>query len=153
VGDQAASQLEERFVDVGSAFPADAKSSEAVQPGEGAFNYASVGAQSAAVPGTAAGNGRHDAADADLIAVAVVVVATVDEEGVGLAAGVPDAASDRRGRVQQGHELGDVIAVAAGEDDRERGAVPIGDQVVLRACPAAVDRRRACVEPPFTART
>ena len=140
VGDEAAGEFEERFVDVGSAFPADAQASEAVQPGEGALDHPPVGAQSGAVTGAAAGDGRHDAAVADLVAVDVMVVAAVREQRVGPAAGAADPPPDRRDRVEQGQQLGDVVAVAAGQQDRERSAVPVGDQMMLRAGPAPVDR-------------
>ncbi len=98
---------------------------------------------------SAAGNGRHDAAVADLVAIEVVVVAAVGEEHVGLAVGPSDTATDRRDRVEQGQELGDVVAVAAGQQDGERGAVPVDDQVVFRAGPALTDWRGARVVPPF----
>jgi hypothetical protein len=112
VGDEAADEFEERFVDVGSAFPADAQTAEAMAPGEGPLDHPPVGAQSCAVTSSAPGDGRHDASGADLVAVDVVVVATVGEERVGSAAGTPDSAADRRDRVEQGQKLGDVVAVA-----------------------------------------
>ncbi len=49
MGDQAAGEFEECFVDVGSAFPADPQASEAVQPREASFDHPAVGAQSGAV--------------------------------------------------------------------------------------------------------
>ena len=127
MGDQAAGEFEEGFVYVGSAFPADAESFEAVEPGEAAFHHPSVGAKAGAVPGAAAGDGRHDAACVDLVAVDVVVVATVGEQRVGLAAGMAAASAHRRNGVEQRQELGDVVAVAAGENDGQRSAVPVGD--------------------------
>ena len=53
----------------------------------------------------------------------------------------------------QGHELGDVVAVAAGQRDRQRDPVRFGDQVVLGAGPGTIDRARAGFGPPFIART
>jgi hypothetical protein len=49
-------------------------------------------------------------------------------------------APHRRDGVQQRQQLGDVVAVAAGDGDRERDPVGIGQQVVLGAWPAPVDR-------------
>jgi hypothetical protein len=60
-----------------------------------------------------------------------VVVASVGEQRVGLTARTADPATDRRDRLEQWQELGDVVAVASGQQDRERGAVPVGDQVVF----------------------
>jgi len=78
-----------------------------------------------------AADGRDNSAGAYLVAVDVVIVAAVDEEGVGLVARTANPAADRRDRVEQRQELGEVVAVAAGQEDCERGAVPVGDQVVL----------------------
>lgn len=153
MGDQAAGEFEERFVDVGSAFPADPQASEAVEPREASFDHPAVGAQPGAVSPPAAGDSRHDASGSDLVAVDVVVVAAVGEERVGLAAWSSDPASDGRDRVEQGQKLGDVVAVTSGQQDGERGAVSVGDEVVFRACPAPVDRRGARVLPPFSALT
>ncbi|KPL29204.1 hypothetical protein JI76_29260 [Streptomyces anulatus] len=80
MGDEAAGEFEEGFVDVGSAFPADVEAFEAVKPGEAAFDDPAVGAQSSAMEGAAAGDCRDDPALADLIAVDVVVVPAVGEE-------------------------------------------------------------------------
>jgi hypothetical protein len=153
VGDEAAGEFEERFVDVGSPFPSDPQASEAVQPRETPLHDPAVGAQARAVPRTAAGDRGHNPASADLIAVDVMVVAAVSEQRVRLAAGTADSTTDRRDRVEQRQQLGDVVAVASGQQDRERGAVPVGDQMVLRAGPPPVDRRRARVLPPFRALT
>ncbi|GLW59583.1 hypothetical protein Kpho01_75930 [Kitasatospora phosalacinea] len=43
--------------------------------------------------------------------------------------------------------MGDVVAVAAGQCDGERGTVPVDDQVVFAARPAPVDRRGSGVSP------
>jgi hypothetical protein len=80
VGDEAAGEFEEGFVDVGSPFPAGAEAFEAVEPGEAAFDDPAVGSQSGAVEGAATGDGRDDAALADLFAVDVVVVPAVGED-------------------------------------------------------------------------
>ena len=66
-----------RFVDVSSALLADAQSPEAVQPGEGPLDHPAVGSQSCAVPRAAPCDGGHNAWILDLVAVDVVVVATV----------------------------------------------------------------------------
>ncbi|KOV26313.1 hypothetical protein ADK90_04820 [Streptomyces sp. XY413] len=67
-------------MDVGSAFPAEAESFEAVKPGEGTLDHPPVGAQTAAVGRTASGDDGEDAAGPNLVAVDVVVVASVGED-------------------------------------------------------------------------
>lgn len=69
MGDQAARELEEGFVDVGSAFPANAESSETVEPGEGTLDHLSVGAQAAAIGCAAAGDDGDDPTGPDLVPV------------------------------------------------------------------------------------
>lgn len=133
---QAAGEPEEGFVDVGSPFPADPQPPEAVQPRRTALDHPAVGAQPGAVSYSAPGDRGHDAAFADLVAVDVVVVAAVGEQGVWPAAGPADATADRRDGVDQRQELGDVVAVATGQQDCERSAVPVGDEVVFRTSSA-----------------
>ncbi len=82
-----------------------------MQPGN--LHNPAVGAQSGAVEGAATGDRGHDAAGADLVAVDVVVVAAVGEQRVRFPARMTNPAADRRDRVEQGQELGDVVAVAA----------------------------------------
>lgn len=153
MGDQAAREFQEGFVDVGSTFPADTKSFEAVEPGEGALDHPSVGTQAAPMRCAAAGDDGQDQTGSDLVAVGVVVIAAVREYRLRLVARPPGPAADWWDGIEQGHELGDIVAVAAREDDGERGAVSVGDQVVLGAGPSPVNWRRACLEPPFSALT
>ncbi|GGU85070.1 hypothetical protein GCM10010275_20470 [Streptomyces litmocidini] len=110
-----------------------------MEPGEGALDHPPVNAQAAAVGCAASGDDGQDPAGPDLVAVDVVVVAAVGEDRLGLSAGPSRPAADRWDGVEQGQELGDAVAVAAGEDDRERGAVAVGDQVVLGAGPSPID--------------
>jgi hypothetical protein len=63
----------------------------------------------------------------------VVVIAQVVEHRVGFAAGTAATAADRWDGVEQGQQLGDVVAGAASQQDRER--VP---------CPAVI---KWCFEP------
>ena len=146
--DDGAGEAEEGLVDVVADLPADPQPPEPVQQRDGLLDHPPVGAQARAVLGPAAGDQRGDALVPDLPAVLVVVIAAV---GVGRVRPPPRAAADRRDRLDQRHELGDVVAVPAGQGDRQRDAVRLGDQVVLRARLGAVDRARSCFGPPFIA--
>ncbi len=86
-------------------------------------------------------------------AVLVEVVALVGIQTPGFAAGTPPQTPDRRNGVGQGQELGDVVPVATGERDGERGSVTVVDRVVLRARADPIDGRGSDVVPPFSART
>jgi hypothetical protein len=135
-------------MDVGAVLVAGAQPFEGVQPGEAALDHPAAAAEPRAVGDSAAGDARGDAPGAQLAAVGVVVVAAVGEQLSRPTAGAATPAADRRHRVDQRDQLGDVVAVAAGQADRQRDASGVDDQVVLGAGPAAIDRRGADVVPP-----
>ncbi len=76
-----------------------------------------------------------------LTAVLVVVVAAVGDEAVGSLAGPADLAADGGDAVDEGQQLGDVVAVAGGQRDGQRDAVAVDQQAVLGAQAGAVNRR------------
>lgn len=81
------------------------QAAEAVQPRKTPLHDPAVGAQTGAVQGAAASDRWHDAAGTDLVAVDVVVVASVSEQRVRSAAGPADPAADRRDRLEQRQKL------------------------------------------------
>ncbi|GHA49452.1 hypothetical protein GCM10010329_84520 [Streptomyces spiroverticillatus] len=50
-----------------------------------------------------------------------------------------NSAPDPGDRVDKRHELRDVVAVTAGQEDGKRGSMAVSDQVMLGTCPAAID--------------
>jgi hypothetical protein len=60
-----------------------------------------------------------------------VVTATIGKYSLGTSAWTPGLAGDRADSVDQRQELRHVVAVTAGQADRKRNAVRVGDQVVL----------------------
>jgi len=107
-------------VDVGAAFVADEQPFEVVQPGEGALDDPALAAETGAVLALAARDQRLDAAFADKTAVLVVVVAAVGDHAVGAATRPSRPSRDRRHRLQERDQLGDVVAVAARDREGER---------------------------------
>jgi hypothetical protein len=101
----------------------------------------------------ASGDHRLDAALPQQAAVLVEVVAPVGIQVPRLAARPSSQPPDRRDRVERRQQLGDIVAVAAGERDGERGAVAVDDQMVFGAGTGTVDGRGADVIPPLRART
>lgn len=134
-------------MEVGSYLVADAESFELVEPGEGALYDPPGLAEAGTVRGAAAGDLGCDPASPDETAVFVVVVAAVGEQSPGPVAWPAAQAADAGYGVQQRHELGDVVAVSAGQRDGERGSVPVDDQVVLAAGAGPIDWRRSGVSP------
>ncbi len=139
-------------MDVVSDLPSDAQPEKPVQQREALFDDPTQLAQPGAVLGATAGDDRRDAEFADKTAVAVVVVAAVGVDLRRLAARSPAFAADRRYRWQQWQQLGHVIAVAAGQQHRQRDSAGVIDQVVFGARPAAVYRTPTRFGPPLSAR-
>ena len=150
---EAGGESEEGFVDVVASFPADAQASEAVEPGDGALDHPAEDAQARAVRLASFGDHGSDAALPEQAAVLVVVVAAVGEECVGSVSGPADDAGNGRDLVEQRQELGDVVAVSAGQRHCERDALGIGEDVVLAARSCAVDRAGSAFGPRRAART
>ncbi len=139
-------------MDVGTLLIPGAQPLENGQPDEAAFDHPTLPAQAQAAGDAAAGDPRGGAAGAQLPTVDVVVAAAVGEQLPRTAARPTTPAPDRRHRVDQRDQLGDVVAVAASDGDRQRNAAGIDDQVVLGARTPAVDRRRTDMVPPLSAR-
>ena len=104
-----------------------------MQVGEAALHDPPLATQTRAVRDAPAGNQRLDAAPAQKTTVLVVVVTAVGQQTIRLATGPATLAPDGAGvqRVQKRHELGDVVAVAAGQRDRQGDAGGVDQQVVL----------------------
>ena len=138
-------------MDVGAAFVTDEQPFHLVEPAEGALDDPAVAAEPGAVPLVAVGDHGSDAALTQDLTVRVGVVATVTEHAVGSLPGPTWTTCDGGDAVKQRYKLGDVVAVAAGHRPRQRGAVGVGQKVVLGARAAPVDRARARFGAPFFA--
>jgi hypothetical protein len=81
----------------------------------------------------AAGDDGFDSSGPEQAAVLVVVIAAVGQDEVGLLARPAGLAGDRSGVeiLQQRDQLGDVVAVTAGQRDGQRNAAGVDEQVVL----------------------
>jgi site-specific recombinase XerC len=94
-----------------------------------------------------------DAAGTELAAVLVVVVAAVGGDPLGPSAGPANFAAYRRDTLYQRHELGDVVAVAAGDRQGERDPGRVYENVMLRAVSGSINRARARRVAPFFGRS
>jgi hypothetical protein len=124
-----------------------------VQQRDRAFHYPAVHAQAGAVFGAAPCDARSDLEPADLVAVGLVVVAAVRVQVPRALERLSALAADRWHRLDQRDQLGDVVAVAAGQRDGEGDAVPVTDDVVFGARFGTVDRARTGFGRPLSART
>lgn len=116
---------------LGATLVAGAQAAEVVKPGEAALDHPSFLAEARTVLGAATGDDRLHTSLSQLATVLVVVIAAVGEQAIGSLAGPTDLAGHRADSIHQGQQLGDVVAVAAGQRDRQRYPGGIGDQVVL----------------------
>ncbi len=132
--------------------PTDPQAAEPVQVSEGALDNPALSSKSGTVFGATPRDPWLHAEPADEVAVLIVVVAAVTERNVGTTPRPAALAPHGRHCLKQWDELGDVVAVAAGQSDGERDAGGIGNQVVLAARPAPVDRASSCLGAPFNAR-
>lgn len=132
--------MEQRQVELGSAFPAGADAAPVVQPGVGAFDRPAVaavgvgrlGAALAAapderrvvggrlVPAAAFADHRLDPAGAQLLTQPVGVIAAIGPQ-------LDGSQSTREQLVDQGQQMPAFVLVAGGQPDRERDAGSIDD--------------------------
>ena len=138
-------------MDVVAAVGADEETAVVVEPGEGALDDPAVLSQRGAVGGLAPGDHGFDAAFPDQPAVLVVVVAAIGEQRLGPSTRPPDSATDGRHPVEKFEQLGDVVAVAAGQRPGQRDPAAVYEEVVLAACPTAIDGAGTRFRAPFFA--
>lgn len=113
---------------------------ELVQPSEGPLDDPADLAEPGAMRGASAGNHRGDPLFAKQVSVLVVVVASVGEQPAGPIPRPAPPASNTGDRLDERHQLSDVVAVSADQRHRKRGSVPVDDHMVLAAGAAAIDR-------------
>lgn len=131
MANQACADGDERFMDVGTSLIAHAQTSEAMQPGDGPFDHPAGEPQATAMFGVAPGNLGADSQFAQLLSMRLGVVSTVGLDELRTMARMPWLARDRRNRLDQGDQLGDIVGIGSGENHSERNALRIDREVVL----------------------
>jgi len=140
-------------MNVRSAFEADAKTTETMEPRMSPFDDPTEFAEAAAVCGAASGNDRSDAAFAKSAAMRVGIVATVGVEDLGLAKRSATSAANWRDSVDQRQQLRDIVAVRTGQDHANRNAVRVYEDVVFGPWSCAIGGVWPSFWPAPTART
>lgn len=140
-------------MNVRSAFEANAKTTEAMEPRMSPFDDPPEFAEAAAVFGAAPGDDRSDAALAKSAAMRVGIVATVGVDDFGLAKRSAASAANRWDRVDQRQQLRDIVAVRAGQDGADRNAVRVYEDVVFGPWSCAIGGVWPSFWPAPTART
>lgn len=119
--------------------------------GEGSLHHPAHATQSRSVLDLASGDQGRDAQSAQLLAVAVGVVASISDDARGATARMADPARHRRYGLDEREQLLDVVSVGAGQAPGERDATGVDEKVLLGAWTAPVDRARARFGAPFFA--
>lgn len=142
--DEAGLKEREGFVDVGAAFVADGQAAGAAEPGMAALDHPAMPPQPVDPLGAALGNPRRDPARPALLPPHFGIVGFVGLQLVGPStrASSPPFAQ-RRDRVPRRSHQRAVVAVGADQDEAERRAARVGDEVALGARLAPVRRIRA----------
>jgi len=109
-------------VNLGEALVAGSQAAKVVQVGQAALDHPALAPETRAVAGAPTGDHRRDAASSEQATVLVVVIAAIGHDPVGLLPGPAGLAGHRPAvqALQQRDELGDVVAVAAGQRDGQR---------------------------------
>lgn len=115
------------------AFVADPQPAEVVQVRKAAFDDPALAPEPRAVGDATLGDDGLDASGPEQPSVLDEVIAAVGEQAVGLLARAADLAGDGSSGevIQERDELGDVMAIAAGQRDGQRDAGRINEKVVL----------------------
>ena len=126
------------------ALEADTQTAEVMQPSVGALDDPTGLAKAAAVRFATSGELGGDTGGVQGSAVLVVVVAAVGLDHGGFGQRSAPLAADRWDGLDQRQELRGVVTIGAGQDERERDTLRIGDEMVLGAGASAVGGVRSC---------
>lgn len=118
-------------MNVGATLETNPEATEVMQPGMFAFDDPAIFAKAAAMFGTALGDHRLDTAIAQCSSMSLGVVTAIGVDNARSLQRVAAQSANRRNRVDQRQQLRDVVDVRAGQDRGKRGAVSVGDDVVL----------------------
>lgn len=118
-------------MDDGEALEAHAQSLEVMQPSNRSLDNPTGFAKPAAMRFTATGNFGGDSGCVQRLAVFVVVVPAITLDDAGLGQWTAAFAADRRNRLDQRQQLGDVVAIGAGQYQRQRYALGLRQEVML----------------------
>ena len=133
-------------------FIAHVESTKSVQPRQRALDDPARATQAAAVRRPALGELGGDPASMERIAMRLRIVSSVTLDEAGFAQRPTGTAAYRRNGVDQRQQLGDVVAVGAGEQGRQRDPACLGENVMFRPRLTAIGWVRSSFFPPRNAR-
>ena len=140
-------------MDLGESLIADSQTMEIMEPSMRTFDYPSILSESAAVLSAALGEYRFNTPFAQSASVCFGVVSAVSIDDLGFLQRAAANATDDWNRVDQRQQLCDVMAIGAGQNNRERHPVCVSSDMVLRAGSRTIYRVRPSFWPAPIART
>ncbi len=135
---ETAADFEERFVNVGQPFVSNSQTTKPMQPSDGALHDPAGLAQAATVRGPAPCDLGLDTQGQERRTMRVGIISAVSLHQLGLSPWGAPLASNGRDGLNQGQQLGHVVAIGFGQNDRERNALRVGKEVMLRAGTTAI---------------
>jgi hypothetical protein len=140
-------------MDARSTLVADIQPAKSVEPRDRAFDDPSRTPHATPVVGTPFGQLGLNAATLEFVAMRLRVVAPVALDQLRFPDGPARASAQRRHRVDQREQLGDVVLIGSGQRRDERNPLGVGENVVFRPGLAAIGRVRSSFFPPRNARS
>ncbi len=124
-----------------------------MQPGMSTFDDPADFSKATTVRVTAPRDAGGDVALVKYASIFIVVVTTIGVDAARTAQRPSTHAANRHDGLDQRNQLGDVVAIGAGQDCRDRRSVGVGCDVVLRTGSRSIGGVRASFSPAPTART
>ena len=140
-------------MNTGATLVADGQSTKSMQPGDGPLDYPARAAQPAPMRSAALGELRGNATSQELVAVRLRIVAAVALDQLRFADRSTGPSLQRRYRIDQGQQLGDVVTMRRSQPRDERNPVRVGENMMFRPGLAAIGRVRSSFFPPRSARS
>jgi hypothetical protein len=124
-----------------------------MEPGDGALDHPAGAAQAAPMRSAALGELRGNATSQELVAVRLRIVPAVALDQLRFADRSTGPSLQRRHRIDQGQQLGDVVPMRRSQPRDERNPVRVGENMMFRPGLAAIGRVRSSFFPPRSARS
>jgi hypothetical protein len=138
---------------VGPAFITHSQTAELMQPGDGSFDYPARCTQMSAMLRASLADLRTNAALTQDNAITFAVITTVGLNECRLDQRMTASTGNRRHAINERYQLRAVVAVGTRENNVDRRAVAIDEEVVLAPRLAPISRVGASFFPPWIART
>jgi hypothetical protein len=144
---------EESLVDVIASFIPNAKPTVLMKPRKATFYHPPIYPKATTIVGSSLSKLRRNSPFAKFLAMWLAVITAIAKDTVRTLKRSANLACNRCNAINQRQQLCDIMAVSAGQFYRQRDAIGVRYQMMLRAFFAAICGVWACFRPPKTART